>query len=233
MTTNNSNDIVPRHLGLILDGNRRWAKAQGLSTLDGHRQGAQTLITIGKEAVRRGVKYVTAYVFSTENWQRTPVEVKYLMELAYHTIKHDLDEIHREGIRVKWLGTTDGLRDKLLKAIREAEELTKDNVKGTLCLCFNYGGHQEIADAAQALVDEGVTVITPEKLAAKLYGGTDIPPLDFIIRTSGEQRLSNFMTWRAAYAELYFTDTHWPAFTPDDLDIALTEYANRKRRFGK
>jgi undecaprenyl diphosphate synthase len=224
---------VPQHLGLILDGNRRWAKAQGLPTLEGHRRGFDNLKEIGKEAVNRGVKHISAYIFSTENWSRTPAEVKYLMDLAYHMIKRDVDELNREGIRLRWLGTTEGLRDKLIKAIRQAEEATKDNTRGTLSLCFNYGGHKEIADAAQALVDDGEKVITIEKLASKLYGGSDIPAVDLIIRTSGEQRISNFMLWRAAYSELLFIDKHWPAFTVADLDQALAEYASRDRRIGR
>lgn len=232
MTQSNS-DAVPVHLGLILDGNRRWAREHGLPTLEGHRRGYSNLKDIGKEAVNRGVKYISAYIFSTENWHRAPAEVKYLMDLAYHLIKDDLDELNREGIRVKWLGTTEGLRDKLVRAIRHAEETTKDNVRGTLCLCFNYGGHQEIADAAQALVDAGETTITVQKLADHLYGGPEIPPVDLVIRTSGEQRLSNFMLWRSAYAEFRFIDKHWPAFTRDDLAEALDDYASRGRRFGK
>jgi undecaprenyl diphosphate synthase len=233
MTSSKSTTFVPTHLGLILDGNRRWAKAQGLPNLEGHRQGFDNLQEVTRAAIGRGVKYVSAYVFSTENWNRTPAEVKYLMSLALKVLTKDVEQLNREGVRVVWLGTSENLSPKLLGAIRRAEELTKNNTKGTLCLCFNYGGHKEIADAAQKLVDQGETVITEEKLAANLYGGVEIPPIDYIIRTSGEQRLSNFMLWRAAYSELYFTSIYWPAFTANDLDDALNEYANRQRRFGK
>jgi undecaprenyl diphosphate synthase len=199
--------------------------------MEGHRIGYNNLKDITKAAVKRGVRYVSAYIFSTENWNRTPAEVKYLMNLAYAIVTKELDEIHREEIRVRWLGTPEGLSARMLKAIRRAEETTKNNTKGTLCLCFNYGGHQEIADAAQQLVDAGETTITPQKLAAALYA-PDVPAVDYIIRTSGEQRLSNFMLWRASYSELYFTGKHWPDFSATDLDIALAEYAQRQRRFG-
>lgn len=225
---------VPAHIGLIPDGNRRWATAQGLPTLEGHRIGFGNLKHIGKHAVKRGVKYISAYIFSTENWNRSKDEVNYLMDLALWLASSELNDIHKDGIRVRFLGRLDGLSNKMVKAIEKAEELTKDNSKGTLALCFNYGGQQEVVDAAQKLLGKvkDAREVTIEKLASLLYA-PEVPPIDLIIRTSGEQRISNFMLWRAAYAELYFTDKHWPDFTAKDLDEALAEYAQRHRRFGK
>lgn len=223
-------NTLPLHLGLILDGNRRWATERGIPTLEGHRQGYDNLKVITKAAVNRGVLYISAFIFSTENWNRTRAEVKYLMGLAYKVVAKDINELNKENIRVVWLGSRDKLSEKLLNAISNAEELTKTNVKATLALCFNYGGQQEIADASNKVMESG-ELITPEKIRKNLYH-PEVPDLDFIIRTSGEQRLSNFMLWRAAYAELYFSKKHWPAFNADDLDEALAEYANRQRRFG-
>lgn len=222
---------TPRHLGLILDGNRRWAKANNLPTLEGHRKGYENLKTIGREAIKRGVEYVSAYVFSTENWQRSQEEVDYLMKLLLWVARNDVKELHKEGIRVRFAGSKDRLSKKILDAMQKAEELTKDNDAGTLLLCLNYGGQQEILDAANAATRDGKTELTTEILESYLYT-PDIPPIDLIIRTSGEQRLSNFMLWRSAYSELLFVKEHWPAFSVKELDEAFTEFASRQRRFG-
>lgn len=224
--------VVPTHIGLILDGNRRWAKANGKPVLEGHQHGLESFKEVSLAAFEKGVEYVSAYVFSTENWQRTQEEVSYLMGLVVKGVTKQLNTFHDAGVRVVMLGARNGLDKKVLKAIDDAVEITKNNTKGTLALCFNYGGHQEIADAVQALVDQNEQTITPEKIAQNLYE-SDVPPIDLIIRTSGEQRLSGFMLWRAAYAELYFTDTLWPDFTVADLDQAIAEYTARQRRFGK
>lgn len=225
---------IPKHVGLILDGNRRWAKDNGLPALEGHRVGFGKLKDIGRHAVKRGVTFVSAYIFSTENWNRSREEVRYLLDLAFWLAGHELKEVHKEGIRIKFLGRQDGLSDKMLKAIHKAEDLTKNNTKGTLALCFNYGGQQEIVDAARELIRSGAD---PDGLDAKTFAEAlyqpEVPPIDLLIRTSGEQRLSNFMLWRAAYAELYFVKKHWPDFTTDDFDAALAEYSTRHRRYGK
>ncbi len=228
--TNIHNPALPTHIGLILDGNRRWAKDQDLPTLEGHRAGYGNLKEIVKHAVNRGVRYVSAYIFSAENWQRSKDEVKYLLDLALWVATKEVQKIHKENIRVVFLGRQEGLSKNLIEAIQKAEDLTKGNTRGTLALCFNYGGQQEIVDAANTAA-KNAGKITLEKLSAGLYA-PDIPALDLVIRTSGEQRLSNFMLWRAAYAELYFVQKHWPAFTTDDLDVALEEFAIRQRRFG-
>ena len=225
--------VLPVHLGLILDGNRRWAKAKGLPSLEGHRQGYDNLKDIAKAAIESGVKYVSAYIFSTDNWNRTPKEVKYLMELAYKMLTRDVAELNEENIRVLWLGSPERVSKKLLGAIRSAEESTKSNTSGTLCICFNYGGIQELVDATKQIVASKVDQqnVTQKLLQANLYK-PDVPEIDLLIRTSGEQRISGFMLYRAAYAELLFVDTFWPDFSREHLMSALEEYKSRQRRFG-
>lgn len=226
-------DIVPQHIGLILDGNRRWAKSQGLPQLEGHRTGFENLKLIAEQSFERDVSYVTAFIFSTENWNRTQEEVGYLMDLAYKMITRDLLETFKKGIRLVWIGSEENVSEKLVKALRNAEATTKDNTRGTLSLCFNYGGKKEITDAVKRMITDGVDAqeVTEKKIESYLYG-PDVPAIDLLVRTSGEQRISNFMLWRAAYAELLFVDKHWPAFTVDDLDAAIEEFGQRSRRFG-
>jgi undecaprenyl diphosphate synthase len=224
---------VPTHLGIILDGNRRWAKSRGLPTVEGHRRGAEVFKEISKAAFERGVKYVSAYVFSTENWRRTQDEVSYLMSLVIKVVDEYLEEVHQEGIKIVILGRREGLKSNVLKAIARAEQKTAGNTRGTIALCFNYGGQQEIADAVMRLLEQGVDAqrFTPEMLEGALYH-PEIPELDLILRTSGEQRLSNFMLYRSAYAELAFVPQHWPDFGEADLDALLADYATRQRRLG-
>ena len=225
--------VLPRHIGLILDGNRRWAKARGLPTLEGHRQGAEAFRRVVRAAFERGVPYVSTYVFSTENWSRAQDEVTYLMNLLITFVKRDLDALHKEGIRVVILGTREGLDEKIDKLLDQVEAKTAHNTKATLALCFNYGGQIEIVDAVKKLITNGAKAedISVEAISRELYH-PEIPPVDLIIRTSGEQRISNFMLWRGSYAELLFVDTFWPDFNEQDLDNALTVYAARQRRFG-
>jgi undecaprenyl diphosphate synthase len=224
---------VPKHLGLILDGNRRWARENGLPQLEGHRKGYENLVTIGLTAMDRGVAYVSAYVFSTENWNRSKEEVSYLMKLLNWVATHEVKKLHAKNIRVRFLGSRQKLSKSILQAIDAAEEKTKSNSGGTLALCLNYGGKLELVDAFAAIVASGKqSDITEQLITDNLYA-PDIPAIDLLIRTSGEQRLSNFMLWRAAYSELLFVEKHWPAFTEDDLTSAFINYANRQRRFGK
>lgn len=225
--------IIPIHLGLILDGNRRWAKEQGLPLFEGHKKGYENLKTIGTAAIERGIKYVSAYIFSTENWNRSAEEVKYLMKLLLWVAKNEVKILHEKNIRVRFAGTEQRLGKNIINAMGDAKEKTKDNTGGTLLICLNYGGQQEIADAVKQIVKNGTKPeqVTPELIGKHIYT-PDIPPIDLIIRTSGEQRLSNFMLWRAAYSELVFVDKHWPAFTVADLDKALDDYTKRQRRFG-
>lgn len=225
--------IMPIHLGLILDGNRRWAKEQGLASYEGHKKGYENLKTIGTAALERGIKYVSAYVFSTENWDRSEEEVKYLMKLLLWIAENEVKILHENNIKVRFAGSRQRLNQNIIKAMKDAEEKTKNNTGGTLLICLNYGGQQEIADAVKQIVkdDTKPEQVTPELIQQHLYA-PGVPPIDLIIRTSGEQRLSNFMLWRAAYSELIFVKKHCPAFTAADLDKALDEYASRQRRFG-
>jgi undecaprenyl diphosphate synthase len=227
------NTQIPKHLGLILDGNRRWAKNQGLPTLDGHQQGAEALKTVALAAFDKGVQYISAYAFSTENWQRTEEEVGYLMKLFMKAVELHLNTFHKAGIRVVILGRREGLNDNVLKAFEKTEEKTKNNTRGTLALCVNYGGQEELVDAVKRLIasEANPDSIDRKMLANALYH-PEVPGLDLLVRTSGEHRTSGFMLFRSDYAELYFTDVLWPDFNETELDKALSEYSTRKRRFG-
>ncbi|MBA3758495.1 di-trans,poly-cis-decaprenylcistransferase [Candidatus Saccharibacteria bacterium] len=227
------NAAIPIHMGLVLDGNRRWAKQNGLPVVQGHRHGMDVLKDISFHAFERGVKYLSAFVFSTENWQRAEEEVNYLMDLTVKAVEKYLDEFHERGIKVIIMGRRSGVRQKVLDAIDRTEEKTKDNTGGTLVLCFNYGGREELVDAVQNIVAEGHSAsdVTLDTLWSSLYR-PEIPDIDLLIRTSGEQRTSGFMLYRAAYAELKFLDKLWPDFTTTDFDDCMKDYVNRERRFG-
>lgn len=224
---------VPHHLGVILDGNRRWAKEQGKPSLEGHKAGAENFKEIALGAFERGVKYLSAYVFSMENWSRTEEEVGYLMNLVTKAVEDYLDEFHEHGVKIMILGRSEGVRQKVLDSITKAEQKTAQNARGTLALCFNYGGREEIVDAVRELIGKGVEAakIDSKAITNNLYH-PEVPDIDLLIRTSGEHRTSGFMMWRAAYAELYFTDKYWPEFGLQDLDTALADYSQRQRRFG-
>ena len=224
---------VPVHIGFIIDGNRRWARDHGKMVAEGHRQGYLTLKRICRSAIKHGVRYVSAYVFSTENWKRDRQEVRDLMKIFMWVCKHEVAELDREGIRLRVIGSKLKLGHALARAIHEAEEKTKHNTRGTLLLCLDYGGQQEIVEAIKHIVSEGTDPddITPELISRHLFA-PDIPPPDLIIRTSGEQRLSNFMLWEAAYSELAFSKVYWPDFSEQDLTGALDNFAQRNRRFG-
>ena len=224
---------TPRHLGLILDGNRRWAEKNGLPKLEGHKRGYENLKVIAEAALDGGVEYLSAYIFSTENWNRSKEEVGYLMKLVVEVFTKDINSLIDKNIKIVFLGSRTGLSKSVEKAINGAEERSKDITGGTLALCFNYGGQLEITDAVKEIVALKVPENDiDEKLIEQHLYQPSVPPVDFMIRTSGEKRLSNFMLWRMAYTELYFTDKHWPAFDVDDLKEALFEYASRRRRFG-
>ena len=227
------NDI-PSHIGFILDGNRRWAKEQGKPAYEGHLAGYKVLQDVLLDLLDHGVEYVSAYVFSTENWQRSSEEVNWLMKLALKVLRADLKLFHDNQIRLRILGSREKLDANLVEAIEQAEADTAHYTKGTLALCFNYGGQAEIADAVKAIVQSGVSAdeVTPELITSNLYG-PDIPACDMVVRTSGEQRLSNFMLWRSAYSELLFLDKNWPDMTKQDVTDILEEYKRRARRYGK
>ncbi len=235
MTTEQTEALtVPTHLGFILDGNRRWAKERGLPVIEGHREGYRTLKKVAKAGLKYGVRYMSAYVFSTENWQRDRDEVKQLMSLLRWILKHEIEEFNREGIRLRVIGSKVKMGASLAKVIHEAEEKTKGNKRGTLLICLDYGGHQEIVDAVKRITELGYAPedITVELINKFLYA-PDVPPIDLVIRTSGEQRTSGFMMWESTYSELLFDTANWPDFDEAHLQLALQEYTKRQRRFGK
>ena len=230
----NRKSELPQHIGFIVDGNRRWAKQHGLPAYEGHLAGYNALKDVALETLQSGVKYVSAYVFSTENWKRSEDEGGHLMKLLLKMLKADLPAFIENNIRLRVIGSRDELSDALVEAIDDAEAKTANLDSGELVLCLNYGGHLEIADAVKKIVQSGVLVedVTPELVAQNIYA-PDVPPCDLIVRTSSEQRLSNFMLWRSAYSELMFVEKNWPDMTTDDVAVILEEYANRNRRFGK
>jgi undecaprenyl diphosphate synthase len=223
----------PRHIGFIVDGNRRWAKKHGLPAYEGHLAGYNAIKEVVQAAFDAGIEYVSAYSFSTENWKRSEQEVSKLMGLVLRLLTADLHIFEENNIRLRILGTRDRLDDRIVKAIESAEAQTANNTKGTLALCFNYGGQLEIAEAVKKIVQSDVAAseVTPELITQNLYA-PEVPPLDLVVRTSGEQRLSNFMLWRAAYSEFLFLEKNWPDMTKDDVTAILEEYARRGRRFG-
>ncbi len=224
---------VPTHVGFIIDGNRRWAKARGLPTLEGHKKGYEQIKEVLFELFDQGVTYASAYIFSTENWKRSQEEVAYLMDLLVWVLKKDIKVFNEKNVRLRVAGSREGLSDKVKRAIDDAEAKTRDNTAGTVVLCLNYGGQLELVDAVRRIVDEGVVAedIDEQLIASHLYV-PDVPPCDLVVRTSGEQRLSNFMLWRVAYSELLFIDKNWPDMTKQDVTSILEEYARRSRRFG-
>lgn len=225
--------VIPNHIGYIVDGNRRWAKKHGLPTYEGHLAGYNAIQDVAKATFDAGVKFVSAYIFSTENWKRSEDEVGKLMALVLKMLTSDLPLFDKNNIKLLVIGSRDKVSDKILKAIDDAEAKTANNTAGTLALCFNYGGHLEIVDAVKKIVRSGVSEdkITTELIAQNIYA-PEIPAMDLIVRTSGEQRISNFMLWRAAYSEMMFIDKMWPDMTSDDVTEIIKEYSKRSRRFG-
>jgi undecaprenyl diphosphate synthase len=225
--------LLPTHVGYIVDGNRRWAKEKGLTSREGHFAGKEKIREVLLATCDAGVPYVSAYVFSTENWHRSGPEVKYLMDLFVEVLTDDLHVFIERNIRLRVAGTRIRLSRRVKKAIDAAEEATRDLTGGTVILCLNYGGHQEIIDAVNRL---RATLSNTKKVTAQIFEQflytPDVPPCDLIVRTSGEQRLSNFMLWRSAYSELIFVKKAWPDMTKRDVNTILKEYARRSRRFG-
>ena len=224
---------LPKHVGYIIDGNRRWAKQHGIPVYEGHLAGYNALKEVAYATFEQGVEYMSAYIFSTENWQRSASEVKKLMSLVLKLLTSDLPELKDNNVRLRVIGTRDGVDPKIIKAIDKAEVETAHCRGGTLLLCFNYGGRQEIVDAIRTIVNQAAASqeITEALVAQQLYA-PDVPDVDIVVRTSGEQRLSNFMLWRAAYSELLFLEKCWPDMTKDDVSFIMKEYARRNRRFG-
>lgn len=226
-------DIIPQHIGYIVDGNRRWAKIHGLPAYEGHLAGYEALKEVALATLSAGVPYVSAYVFSTENWKRSEDEISKLMGLLIRLFTTDLNIFLDNNVRLKVIGTRERLSDKVIKAIDNAEVKTANMTGGTFVACLNYGGQLEITDACKKIVQSGVDIdsITSELIEQHLYA-PEVPPIDIVVRTSGEQRLSNFMLWRSAYSELMFLDKTWPDMTKEDVTAILKEYSRRGRRFG-
>ena len=230
-------DLVPRHVAIVMDGNGRWAKERGLPRTKGHEQGEHSLFDVVEGAIEIGVKWVSAYAFSTENWRRSPEEVRFLMGFNRDVIRRRRDEMHDLGVRVRWAGRRPRLWRSVIAELEEAERLTRRNTTLTLTMCVNYGGRAEIADAARALAhDVAAGRVKPDKVdervLARYLDEPDMPDVDLFLRSSGEQRTSNFLLWQSAYAELVFVPELWPDVDRRVLWRACQAYADRDRRYG-
>ena len=226
--------MIPQHIVLFPDGNRRWAKQKGLHTLEGHKQGYNNLLDFSEWCKNRGVKALTAFGFSTENWNRSEEEVNYLMKLLENCLLDNMAKYDKDGVRVRVIGQRERLPKSLQEAITKTEEATKNNKNLFLNLAISYGGKWDILNAVKKIVKEGIPVEDiNEELFESHLSTKGLPAPDFIIRAGGEMRMSNFVLWQAAYSELYFSPKFWPDFTEEDLDIALAEFDKRSRRFGK
>jgi undecaprenyl diphosphate synthase len=230
-------DRVPQHVALVMDGNGRWAQQRGLPRTKGHEAGEHALFDCVEGAIEVGVKWLSAYAFSTENWKRSPEEVRFLMGFNQDVLVRRRDEMHALGVRVRWAGRRPKLWKSVIRQLEEAEELTRDNEVLTLTMCVNYGGRAELADAAAALArDVRDGRVDPDKVTertlARYLDEPDMPDVDLFVRTSGEQRISNFLLWQSAYAELAFVETLWPDVDRRLLWRLCEAYASRERRYG-
>lgn len=224
---------LPQHVAIVMDGNSRWAKRRHLPTLAGHRAGTENIRKIIQTFGDWGVKYLTLYAFSTENWNRPAEEVRGLFGILAEVIERETQELHRRGVQVRHIGSFENVPQHLADAISRGVELTRNNTQMVLCIAFNYGGRREIVDAVRQLVAEGVPAdqIDEAAISGRLYTA-GLPDPDLIVRTGGEMRLSNFLIWQAAYAEYYSTEAYWPDFGADSVREALLAFSQRKRRFG-
>jgi undecaprenyl diphosphate synthase len=230
-------DLVPRHVAIVMDGNGRWAKARGLPRTVGHERGEHSLFDVVEGAIEVGVQWLSAYAFSTENWKRSPEEVRFLMGFNRDVIRRRRDDMHAMGVRVRWAGRRPRLWRSVIEELEVAEEMTRRNRVLTLTMCVNYGGRAEIADAAAGLARAALAGdVDPgrvnEKVFARFLDEPEMPDVDLFVRSSGEQRISNFLLWQTAYAELVFQDTLWPDYDRRTLWAAIEEYARRDRRYG-
>ncbi len=224
---------LPQHIAIIPDGNRRWAKLNGVSSLEGHKRGGDTAKQISREVFRAGIPYMSIYAFSTENWNRTSEEVQYLMDLYLRLAGVELKDAMADNIKIIVSGSKDKLSKKIAASLDKIQQETSQNTGGTLNICLNYGGQDEIIHAVKEIVESGVEAhkVNAEIIKNHLYTA-DLPPVDLVVRTSGEQRLSNFLLWDSAYAELSFPEVMWPDFDEIELTKVLEDYAHRQRRFG-
>jgi len=228
---------IPRHVAIIMDGNGRWANARGLPRTAGHAAGEAVLLDVVAGAIEVGISHISAYAFSTENWKRSPAEVRFLMGFNRDVLRRRRDEMNEWGVRVRWAGRRPRLWRSVITELEEAERLTAGNTVCTLTMCVNYGGRAEIADAAAALARDAVAgKVNPDRITERTLAGyldePDMPDVDLLLRTGGEQRASNFLIWQAAYAEMVFLDKPWPEVDRRDLWAAAAEYARRDRRYG-
>lgn len=229
---------LPRHVAIIMDGNNRWARKRGLPGPEGHRAGEQAVRRIVEHAARTGVEVLTVFAFSSENWRRPEQEVAALMSLFLEALTRKVHELHDNGIRLRFIGDLSAFSPELQAGMHEAVALTRNNVRMTLVIAVNYGGQWDMANAAQKLaVEVAAGRLTPAEITPERMGHfvqmADLPPVDLMIRTGGEMRISNFLLWQTAYAEFYFTEALWPDFSAAELDRALADYAGRQRRFGR
>jgi undecaprenyl diphosphate synthase len=227
----NSASMIPHHVAIVMDGNGRWATRRYLPRVAGHKKGMDALRACVRHCGERGVKVLTVFAFSSENWNRPPEEVSGLMELLAVALAREIPQLKAEGVRVQFAGNRSALSDKVRAGLEQAESATAANTRLIFNVCFNYGGRWDIAQAAARLAAKG-EAITEQSLDRAL-ALADVPDPDLLIRTGGEQRLSNFLLWQAAYSELYFSDKLWPEFDEAAFDAALADYASRERRFGK
>ena len=227
---------IPRHVAIIMDGNGRWAQKRGLKRTKGHQKGAEALKKISEYVYDKNIKVLSVFAFSTENWKRDKEEIDYLMNLFLKAFKENFEVVKKKGVKVIFSGVKDKLSNKVIAAMEKMTEETKDNEKGIFNICLNYGGQDEIINATKKIsldIKEGninIKDITPSLFNKYLFN--DLPPIDLLIRTSGECRISNFMLWQMAYAEFYFTDVLWPDFDEKEMDKAIESYIKRDRRFG-
>lgn len=223
-----------KHIAIIMDGNRRWAKEKHLPSAMGHQKGVDSLRSTMRLFDRFGIKYLTVYAFSTENWNRKKEEVEFLMGLLAKTLLNELDDMHKENVRIRFLGDLTKLSKNLVDIVKNAENKTKDNTGVNLNIAFNYGSRDEITNALKAIIQEGLKSedITEDTISNHLYT-KDIPDPDLLIRTGGEKRISNYLLWQMAYSEIYVTDAYWPEFDENELSKAIVEFEHRNRRFGK
>lgn len=228
---------VPGHIALVMDGNGRWANQRGLTRIEGHRAGEAALLDVVAGAIQAGVRHLSVYAFSTENWRRSPDEVRFLMGFNRDVLRRRRDQLHAWGVRIRWAGRRPRLWASVINELEDAERLTAGNTVMTLTMCVNYGGRVELRDAMRRLAEEvaagrlSPAAITEKTIQRALYV-PELPDVDLFVRSSGEQRTSNFLTWQSAYAELVFLDRLWPDFTRIDLWEAIDRYLGRDRRFG-
>ncbi|HLR48109.1 MAG TPA: isoprenyl transferase [Corynebacterium sp.] len=230
-------EFLPRHIAMVMDGNGRWAQERGMKRTEGHKRGEAVLLDVVDACLALGVPYLSAYAFSTENWRRSPDEVRFLMGFNRDVLRRQREWLHERGVRVVWAGRRPRLWRSVIKELEAAEELTKDNTRMTLAMCVNYGGRAELADAFKKMSEDvqngtlNPATVTEKTISQYMYDPT-MPDVDLFLRPSGEKRTSNFLVWQSAYAEMVYQDKLFPDFTPEDLFAAVEEYARRDRRFG-